>query len=374
MERERIRTAVEILWSHCALEEEPWEAELRKAGYSEVEARLLVSVVPEAFAVPVWERLGGSAPRTIVVNRRSGGHVMVALAEWPVFAEALALARAKFQTGPRDAYQRVAGRSAAMEVANRILQGGGDLKGTTSAPVLLGPYAEDLGPLPQYGVSTLDKAEAKRLVTLITWAVALTGLLLGPLMIACPSWPFRLGGLLLLCPLPVLLYRTLRLRRPGREGPKVLSPADAPAPLVEPMHGPTTSRAFCQALNALRPGWEVTERGIAGPEGALVRLAQSHESGAVGHVDVAFMLDETAARPRVLWDCVGGPGADPLARAAAAAHLWPRPRPAPSWSSSTPGAGTWPLTTGEATRAAFGAGTPFTLPSSATGTGRTATP
>jgi uncharacterized protein DUF6348 len=80
--------------------------------------------------------------------------------------------------------------------------------------------------------------------------------------------------------------------------------------------------AFLEVLNQCKPGWRVTERGLCGPEGDLVRLAQRHPSQAEGHVDVGFVLD-TASPTRVeLWDCVAGVGATPAARAQFAAHLW----------------------------------------------------
>lgn len=81
-------------------------------------------------------------------------------------------------------------------------------------------------------------------------------------------------------------------------------------------------QSFCDALNELKSGWEVVERGIIGPEGALVRFAERHESEAKGHVDVQFVLFEEFEDQGHLWDCVSGFGDTPVKRAKTAAHLW----------------------------------------------------
>lgn len=82
--------------------------------------------------------------------------------------------------------------------------------------------------------------------------------------------------------------------------------------------------AFAKAMNALRDGFQVTERGIAGPEGALIRLGERHPSRSEGHVDIEVVLNERAATPVGFTDCVTGIGATDTARAAFAAHLWAR--------------------------------------------------
>jgi hypothetical protein len=80
--------------------------------------------------------------------------------------------------------------------------------------------------------------------------------------------------------------------------------------------------AFRDALNALKPGWTVTERGLAGPGGAFVILGQRHGSEDDAHVDVQFQLDESNPQGPQLWDCVSGFGATPADKARAAAHIW----------------------------------------------------
>jgi hypothetical protein len=80
--------------------------------------------------------------------------------------------------------------------------------------------------------------------------------------------------------------------------------------------------AFRQALEAIKPGWHRSDRGLIGPEGACVRLAQRHCVEGEGHVDVLFELNGANPTLTHLWDCVSGFGQTPLDRARIAAHIW----------------------------------------------------
>jgi len=80
--------------------------------------------------------------------------------------------------------------------------------------------------------------------------------------------------------------------------------------------------AFGHALNALKPGWVVTENGLVGPGGARVVLAQRHDVSNDGHVDVHFEPDQSMPLLSPLWDCVSGFGATPEDKARSAAHMW----------------------------------------------------
>lgn len=88
------------------------------------------------------------------------------------------------------------------------------------------------------------------------------------------------------------------------------------------MNDAIAREAFRDVLNMLRAGWVITGDAIVGPESAAVRLTQRHESRSEGHVDVQFVLDDTAARRIELWDCVAGIGISHSDRARFAAHLW----------------------------------------------------
>ena len=80
--------------------------------------------------------------------------------------------------------------------------------------------------------------------------------------------------------------------------------------------------AFRNALNALKPGWNLYNDALIGPGGALVRLAQLHQSESNGHLDVEFRLDANSGNSKPLWDCVCGFGDSPAERAQTAAHIW----------------------------------------------------
>ena len=211
MERERIRRAVEVLWSNRQLDEPGWQASLEQAGYSEVEARLMSSVVPEAFAVAVLEQLGAAMPRTMSVPRRDGGHVEVALAEWPVFSETLAAAREKFRSGPADAVQRMAGRSAAMAAARKALGAEGNLKGASLGLALIGPFAEEIGPLPEASALNLAGAGARRLFVLLGWATLGFPFYIGLIFLFFLTGTEKLVGIALM--IPLLIAVALRVRR-----------------------------------------------------------------------------------------------------------------------------------------------------------------
>jgi len=88
------------------------------------------------------------------------------------------------------------------------------------------------------------------------------------------------------------------------------------------VHDFAAYQAFCDALNALKPGWQVTEGGLTGPDHAVVRFGEKHPSRSDGHLDVQFVPDDRSGQKSALWDCVSGFGATPLARAQTAAHLW----------------------------------------------------
>jgi hypothetical protein len=78
-------------------------------------------------------------------------------------------------------------------------------------------------------------------------------------------------------------------------------------------------KAFCDALNALKPGWAVTDRGLVGPDGALVLL---HGSINEGELHVMFEPDEAKLLQTPLWDWVVGFGTSLDQKAAAGAQLW----------------------------------------------------
>jgi hypothetical protein len=159
MERARLLQAVELLSKGADLDDKSMAAELSKAGFSTLEAQLLVVLLPIAFSRPLLEKAGITdfAP-TISAPTRSGGRVNIPLKTWPLYGEALALAREHHQSGilNQDAYQRVTFRSAEVNALNKALNEGEDVKGASIASAVVWLCAEDLG----YQTQTEDSASS----------------------------------------------------------------------------------------------------------------------------------------------------------------------------------------------------------------------
>jgi hypothetical protein len=148
MERGRLLQAVELLSKHADLGDESLVTELTNAGFSTVEANLLVVLVPSAFSRPLLEKAGITDFATsISAPTRRGGRVDIPFRTWPMYGEAVALAREHYQSGVlgQDAYKRITLRSAEVNALNRGLNEGADMKGGSIASAIIWPCAEDLG-------------------------------------------------------------------------------------------------------------------------------------------------------------------------------------------------------------------------------------
>jgi hypothetical protein len=152
MERARLLQAVGLLSKHAGVDDESLAAELAKAGFSMLEANLLIVLVPTAFSRPLLEKAGITdfAP-SISAPTRGGGRVDIPLRTWPMYREALALAREHYQSGilEQDTYKRIAFRSAEANALNTALKEGVDVRGAAIASTIVWPFAEDLGYEPQ---------------------------------------------------------------------------------------------------------------------------------------------------------------------------------------------------------------------------------
>ena len=133
------------------LDEAEAVARLMALGHSAALARQLWVLVPEALARPVLKELGMVAFAShFEVQNRHGETVQVPTAQVPVFVAALALGERVFAFGYREpltqaAYQTIDGRSAGLDAANRVLNGGGNLQGAAEERLtLIGLYLEDL--------------------------------------------------------------------------------------------------------------------------------------------------------------------------------------------------------------------------------------
>jgi hypothetical protein len=148
MERGRLLQAVELLSKRADRDNESMVAELTNAGFSKLEANLLVVLMPTAFSRPLLEKAGiTDFASSISAPTRRGGRVDIPLRTWPMFGEALALAREHDQSGilDQDAYKRITLRSAEVNALNRALNEGADVKGGAIASAIIWPCAEDLG-------------------------------------------------------------------------------------------------------------------------------------------------------------------------------------------------------------------------------------
>ena len=160
MERSRILQAVKLLSKHTNLEAAKQVSELSSAGFSTIEAHLLVALVPTAFGWTALEKFGITdfAP-SISAPTRAGGRVDIPLKELPLFDEALALAREHCRSGILDheEYKRITNRSAEVNALSRALNEGADVKGAAIASALVWPCAEDLGYEPRPAESWLKR-------------------------------------------------------------------------------------------------------------------------------------------------------------------------------------------------------------------------
>ena len=126
-------------------------ARLMALGHSAALATQLWVLVPEALARPLLKNFGMVAFAShFEVQNRHGQTVQVPTNQVPVFVAALALGERVFAFGHREpltkaAYQTIAGRSAGLDGANRVLNAGGNLQGATEQSLsLLGLLHEDL--------------------------------------------------------------------------------------------------------------------------------------------------------------------------------------------------------------------------------------
>ena len=148
MERGRLLQAVELLSKHGDLDDESLVAELTNAGFSTVEANLLVVLLPSAFSRPLLEKAGiTDFASSISAPTRRGGRVDIPFRTWPMYGEAVTLAREHYQSGilNQDAYKRITLRSAEVNALSRALNEGADVKGGSIACAIVWPCAEDLG-------------------------------------------------------------------------------------------------------------------------------------------------------------------------------------------------------------------------------------
>jgi len=105
---------------------------LEELGYSEAEAHRLLAFVPSAFARPILERLGLTEfSDAAVVLCENGEEITFSLRDQPEFVLALSAARDHFERGtlPREAFEKLAMSSSEIDMVNRALNEGVDVRG-----------------------------------------------------------------------------------------------------------------------------------------------------------------------------------------------------------------------------------------------------
>jgi hypothetical protein len=150
----RVLRVVDLITGRPDIRDDEVVTMLVGEGIGQMDARLLVLLVPCALSYPMLRGLGVSSfPSFYVVRARSGRVVHLPLAGEHYFTAALAWAEGLFAQDPADrplsldAWNAVAGRSAEMDCVNNMLASHGleALRGATiSPPVLGGITAEEI--------------------------------------------------------------------------------------------------------------------------------------------------------------------------------------------------------------------------------------
>lgn len=107
-------------------------------------ARRAIDWIPEAFAFVLVPHIAEvELPTTFTAKARNGTWMRFETSVEPVFAKAVRLGTHLYHSGNRDAFGRIALRSAMMVAVNRALNAGHGIAGATlSGPALLGVPAE----------------------------------------------------------------------------------------------------------------------------------------------------------------------------------------------------------------------------------------
>ncbi|MCE4057230.1 hypothetical protein [Pseudomonas sp. Au-Pse12] len=128
---------LELMAGHPEASEDEIVQQLQERGYSAIAAEKLNAFVPSALAWIVLKRLGVEhLPNHFIALDEAGEEVRIPVSSQHYFTAALTLAYNTFENGwsevlPRATYKVVADRSAEMDAANKVLNAGESLQGTT---------------------------------------------------------------------------------------------------------------------------------------------------------------------------------------------------------------------------------------------------
>ena len=125
------------------IDDETLVAQLCDADIPKVDAELLVLFVPMAFSFAILRRMGvTSFPNTYLVSNRHDKPVEMPIAREHYFSTALQVAFSTTEHGyndtvTREGFEAIVSRSAEMNAANKLLDKGGDLAGSTVGPTFI---------------------------------------------------------------------------------------------------------------------------------------------------------------------------------------------------------------------------------------------
>src|SRR6185312_1979337 len=102
-------------------------------------ARRLIAWIPEAFGFVLAAHIAKvEFTNTFSAKNKQGTWVTIEINREPIFAAALRAATSMFHSGPRDVYQAIAYRSAALAAVNKALNAGDSIEGAhLSGPALI---------------------------------------------------------------------------------------------------------------------------------------------------------------------------------------------------------------------------------------------
>lgn len=137
---ERVLLTVKGFHETPDIEDEALASRLCDAGVPKVDAELLVLFVPMAFSFAIFRKMGvTSFPNTFLVSDRHDKPVEMPIAREHYFSTAQQIAFSTTEHGYNDAvtregFEAIVSRSAEMNAANKLLDQGGDLAGSTVGP------------------------------------------------------------------------------------------------------------------------------------------------------------------------------------------------------------------------------------------------
>lgn len=138
---ERVHRFIQFIAESPSETDEKLIAKLVATGIPEIDAELVLYLVPSAFSRAFLPRLGvDTTPSVLIVTDESGNDVEFDIWEQHYFVYAFALAEEIMERGyteevSKAVFQAITNRSAELDAVNSALNAGVDLKGCKLAPI-----------------------------------------------------------------------------------------------------------------------------------------------------------------------------------------------------------------------------------------------